>query len=77
MREKSIPVAENNIRVGLKYNIQLNDGKRFLAVEIIGSSTREEGHFTFAGWDSMLVIRQETGKRVFLKQSSIRFIEEA
>ena len=75
-REKSLPYVEDNVRPGVQYNVNLNDGRKFMAVELVGSSTIDDGQFSFAGWEGMLVIKQADGKRVFLKQSAVRFIEE-
>ncbi|MDO8268887.1 MAG: hypothetical protein Q7T32_13795 [Moraxellaceae bacterium] len=75
-RKKSLPFVDDNVAPGIKYNIALSDGRKFHNAELVGSSTAEDGQFSFAGWEGMLVIRQETGKRVFLRQSSVRYIEE-
>ncbi|MDD5114702.1 MAG: hypothetical protein PHC94_11860 [Methylobacter sp.] len=75
-REKSLPYVEDNIHPGVQYNVNLNDGRKFLAVELVGSSTIDDGQFSFAGWEGMLVLKQADGKRIFLKQSAVRFIEE-
>jgi len=75
-RDKSLPFVEDNVRTGVQYNVFLNDGRKFLAVELVGSSTVDDGQFSFAGWEGMLVLKQAGGKRVFLKQSAVRYIEE-
>jgi hypothetical protein len=75
-REKSLPFVEDNVRPGVQYNVILNDGRKFIAVELVGSSTIDDGQFSFAGWEAMLVLKQADGKRIFLKQSAVRYIEE-
>lgn len=75
-RAQSLPFVEDNVRLGVKYNVFLNDGRKFLNVELLGSSSVEEGQFSFAGWEGMLVLKQANHKRIFLKQSSVRYIEE-
>ncbi len=75
-RDKSLPFVEDNVRPGVQYNIFLNDGRKFMSVELVGSSTVYDGQFSFAGWEGMLVLKQANGKRIFLKQSAVRYIEE-
>jgi hypothetical protein len=75
-RDKSLPFVEDNVRPGVLYNVFLNDGRKFVSVELVGSSTVADGQYSFAGWEGMLVLKQTTGKRVFIKQSAVRFIEE-
>lgn len=75
-RDKSLPFVEDNVRPGVQYNIFLNDGRKFLSVELVGSSTVDDGQFSFAGWEGMLVLKQANSKRIFLKQSAVRYIEE-
>lgn len=76
LREKSIPLIEDNISPGNLYNVHISDGRKFLAVEILGSSSSENGQVTFTGWESMFVLKQQSGKRIFLRQTAIRYIEE-
>lgn len=75
-REKSLPFVEDNVRPGVQYNVFLNDGRKFMAVELVGSTTIDDGQFSFAGWEGMLVLKQANSKRIFLKQSAVRYIEE-
>ena len=75
-RDKSLPFVEDNVRPGAQYNIFLNDGRKFVGIELVGSSTVADGQFSFAGWEGMLVLKQANGKRIFLKQSAVRYIEE-
>ena len=77
IRESTVPYVGDSLGLNIKYNIFLNNGHSFPSVELIGTSDLEQGHFSFTGWEEMLIFKKESGKRVFLKQSSIRFIEEA
>ena len=61
---------------GVLYNVCLSDGRRFERVHILGCSTAEDGRFSFFGWEGMLVLKGESEKRVFLKQSAVRYVEE-
>ena len=75
-REKTIPYVADNISVGKKYDVHLNNGRTFNSVEIVGTTQADEGSFSFTGWDELLVLKRDNGNRIFLKQSAIRFIEE-
>ncbi len=76
VRESTVPYVSENLKTGKKYNVHLNDGRIFESIEVVGTSEPEEGQFSFTGWEEMLILKRGTGKRIFLKQSSIRFIEE-
>ncbi len=76
LRAATVPYVKDNLTTGTQYNIHLSDGRLFSNIEIIGSPDPEAGHYSFSGWQSMLVLKQASGKRIFLKQESIRFIEE-
>jgi len=76
VRESTVPYVSENLTTGKKYNIHLNDGRIFESIEVVGTSEPEEGQFSFTGWEEMLILKRDTGKRIFLKQSSIRYIEE-
>jgi len=75
-REKSLPFVEDNVRPGVQYNVFLNDGRKFMDVQLVGSSTVADGQYSFAGWEGMLILKKGDGKRVFLKQSAVRYVEE-
>ncbi|MDR1349305.1 MAG: hypothetical protein LBJ59_00735 [Zoogloeaceae bacterium] len=75
-REKSLPFIEDNVRPGVLYNVCLSDGRRFECIQLLGCSTAEDGQFSFFGWEGMLVLKRENEKRIFLKQSAVRYIEE-
>lgn len=62
-RQKTVPQIQSTIRAGVKYNIFLSDGRHFPNAEIIGSVENDEGNFSFASWEGMLVIEQESKKR--------------
>jgi hypothetical protein len=51
-------------------------GRKFMNVQIIGSVEGADAEFSFAGWDGMLVLRNEDQKKIYVKKSSIRFVEE-
>jgi hypothetical protein len=76
-REKSLPFVADNIRTGVGYNVHLSDGKKYLGAQIVGTSDSTSGQFSIGGWEGMLVLMQSNGKRVFVRQGSVRCIEEA
>jgi len=76
-REKSLPFVEDNIRTGVAYNVLLSDGRKYLGAQLVGTSDATSGQFSIGGWEGMLVLMQSNGKRVFVRQSSVRCVEEA
>lgn len=76
-REKSLPFIEDNVQPGVPYNVYLSDGKRFAGAQLLGTSDSAAGHYSIGGWEGMLVFMQANGKRVFVRQASVRCIEEA
>lgn len=74
--EKSLPSVEDSIRVGCRYNVALNDNRRFENVEMVGTIRVEDGQYSYTGWEGMLVLKQPNGKRLFLRQNAVRHIEE-
>ena len=76
LRKKTVPIVEDNLSVNRTYNVQLSDGRRFESVQIIGTSDHQSGHYSFSGWEDMIILRKPDQTRVFLKQSAIRFVEE-
>jgi len=76
IREKSLPLITDSLKAGINYNIHLSDGRIFTNAQIVGSVEDSDAEFSFAGWDGMLVLRNENQKKVYVKKSSIRFVEE-
>ena len=76
LRAETLPEFTDSIKVGVPYNIFLSRGEGFKNVEIIGSIEGEEAELTFANWKGMFVLKNEKDKKIFVKKSSIRFIEE-
>ncbi len=76
LREKSIPLTSEYLKPDISYNVHLSDGRKFLNVQIIGSIEGEDAEFSFAGWEGMFVLSNTNKKKIYIKKSSIRFIEE-
>lgn len=76
LRAETVPAISESIRRGVEYNVHLSDGRKFENVQIVGNVENEDDAFSFAGFDGMLVLLQENGRKVFLKKPSIRFIVE-
>ena len=75
-REKALPYVADTIRVGTKYDVQMSDGRRFESVEIIGTNNPQDGQFPLGGWDGLLVLRLDSGKKAYVRQSSVRCVIE-
>lgn len=76
IRKETIPLATDTLKTATPYNVHLSDGKVFSNVELLGSVEGNDSEFSFSDWQGMLVLKQENQKKVFLKKTSIRFIEE-
>jgi hypothetical protein len=76
-REKSLPYVEDTVRPSVPYNVYLTDGRKFLGAQLLGTSDSSAGQAVIGGWEGMLILMQSNGKRVFVRQSSVRCIEEA
>ena len=75
-REKLLPYVEETVRVGQCYNVNLSDGRAHRDVELLGTNDPASGQFALGGWEGMLVLKQSSGKRIFVRQGSIRSVEE-
>ncbi len=76
-REKALPFVAETVRTGQRYNVYMSDGRKFLDVEILGTSDPADGQSPIGGWEGMLVLKQSSAKKVFIRQSSVRCVEEA
>ena len=75
-REKSLPYVSDTIRVGPRYDVQMSDGRRFENVEILGTNDPQDGQFPLGGWDGLLVLRLDSGKKAYVRQISVRCVVE-
>ena len=75
-REKALPYVNDTIRVGLRYDVQMSDGRRFENVEILGTNDPQDGQFPLGGWDGLLVLCLESGKKAYVRQISVRCVVE-
>jgi hypothetical protein len=76
-REKMLPFVNETVQVGKRYHVYLSDGRKFQEVELLGTNDPNSGLFALGGWEGMLVLKQQSGKRVFVRQASVRCVEEA
>ncbi len=76
IREQTVPPVSDALKAGINYNVYLSDGRGFKNVQLVGSVEDEDDQFSFANWEGMLVLLQSNGKRVFIKKTAVRFIEE-
>ena len=75
-RQKALPFVEETIRAGHRYDVQLSDGRRFPGVEILGTSDPMDGQSPLGGWEGLLVLRLENGKKAYVRQTSVRCVVE-
>ena len=75
-REKLLPFIDETVRTGQRYNVHLSDGRTYRDVELLGTNDPASGQFALGGWEGMLVLNQTSGKRVFIRQGSVRCVEE-
>jgi hypothetical protein len=76
-RERVLPFVAETVRTGQRYNVHMSDGRKFLDVEILGTSDPADGQSPIGGWEGMLVLKQASSKKVFVRQTSVRCVEEA
>ena len=75
-RKKAMPYVSDTIRVGPRYDVQMSDGRRFENVEILGTNDPQDGQFPLGGWDGLLVLRLDSGKKAYVRQISVRCVVE-
>jgi hypothetical protein len=75
-REKVLPFVEETVRAGQSYNVILSDGRKFMNVNLLGTSRPESGVSVLGDWEGLLVLQLSTGKKAYVKQSAIRCLEE-
>lgn len=75
LREQSVPIVDDNVQPGTPYNVHLSDGKKYLNVQLVGTTSIDSGQFSIS-WEGMLILRQTNGKRIFIRQHAVRCIEE-
>lgn len=76
VRKQSLPVTEDYITVHKRYNVYLTDGKNFEQVEFVGEVNGNDGVFTLGGYEGMLVLKKKDGKKVYLKKTIVKMVEE-
>jgi hypothetical protein len=73
-REKYFPILDFDISSHVKYNFEMNNGRKFFAMEVIGSLDGSDAVPDFM--HGFMVLKNEAGKRIFIRQAAIRSIEE-
>ena len=74
-REESMRRKEDKILIGDKYDFHLRDGKILAAMVFEGPMT-DAGSGTSGDWEGMIAMRNAGGKKVFIKRSFVRRVEE-
>lgn len=68
-------VLRQSVSVQGVYHVWLSDGRRFESVQFLGVADDEADKLLF-GYETMLVLRLADGKRVWVRQASVRCIME-
>jgi hypothetical protein len=76
LRREAMPVVDQAIRAGVRYNVFLSNGTTYRDVQVLGLTDAPMGRFVVFPLESWLVLQQSNGKRVFTKPSSVRLFEE-
>lgn len=76
-REKVLPCVEEAFANDMRYDLRLADGRCFGNVEILGATAPKDGRLPFGGWEGLLVLRLDDGRKAWLRPSSIRCMAEA
>lgn len=74
-KELSRQRTEDKILPGVKYDFHLRDGKTLAGMVFVGPRGESESD-NRADWEGMIAMRNESGKKVFVKRSFIRQVEE-
>lgn len=76
-REKMLPYVDEAIVPDRKHHLFLSDGRRLMDVRILGTTDPKLGQTPLGDWGLMLVVLMDSGKKAFVRPSSVRCIEEA
>jgi hypothetical protein len=76
-REKMLPYVEETIVADRRHHLFMSDGRKFMDVRILGTTDPQLGQSPLGDWGLMLVILLDSGKKAFIRPSSVRCIEEA
>jgi hypothetical protein len=76
-REKMLPYLDETIVPDRRHNLFMSDGRKFMDVRILGTTDPKLGQSPLGDWGLMLVILMDSGKKAFIRPSSVRCIEEA
>ena len=76
-REKMLPYVEEAIVPERRHHLFMSDGRRMMDVRILGTTDPKLGQTPLGDWGLMLVVLMDSGKKAFVRPSSVRCIEEA
>ena len=66
IRSQTIPMITDYPTTDALYNLRLSDGRKFLNTLILGSIEGDAATFPFAGYNGMLVVKLESGRKAFI-----------
>ena len=75
-REATIPIVKNTLNTNQNYRLVLSDGRVFENIKIIGTVEGDNEQFSIGGWEGMLIVKQESGKNIYIKKTAVRYVEE-
>lgn len=74
--DKALQNPDDKILTGAMYDIHLRSGKKMPAMILVGRVTPAETQSPYTGWEGMIILKKENGRKIFVKQSEIRMVEE-
>jgi hypothetical protein len=75
-REKTVPIIHDSIKKDQKYKVYLSDGRCFEEVTFAGEISNDQSAFVLGGYEGMVVLSKDTGKKIYVKKQAIRVVEE-
>lgn len=74
-RERLLPSIVETFAKGARHDLRISDGSWMRNVEILGM-TDPDGASPLGGWQGLLVVQMDDGRKAWLRASSIRSIVE-
>lgn len=76
LRKETVPIIGNTISANTHYKLILSDGRFFDDIKIVGIVEGDGNEFSIGGWEGMVVLQKPDGKKVYVKRTAIRLVEE-
>jgi hypothetical protein len=75
-REAAMPALQGGLQIHMPYNLKLNDGSRFNNVMLLGTINHKVDNLLLNGWEKVLVLKNAELKKIYIRSSAARWIEE-